>query len=183
MDLTQNYFELFGLPQAFAVNNDLLSKHYRQLQQELHPDKFVRRGASEQRLAVQFASFVNNAFQTLKSPLLRAEYLLELAGHPLNNDSLTIRDSEFLLQQMQWREVLADLDEAIQKTKTESVAASRQLLDLQQQVDEKRGLILNEFDKNFTRKDFAAAGQQAAQLHFVEKMSSSIESLEDRLLE
>lgn len=183
MNLTQNYFELFGLPQLFAVDHELLSGNYRRLQQELHPDKFARQGAGEQRLAVQFAAFVNGAYQALKSPLLRAEYLLELAGYPLKSDALTVKDSEFLLQQMEWRENLADLSEAIKTAEPESVDASRQLADLRKAVGEKRDLLLSQLDKNFKQQQFKAASQQVVQLHFVEKLISSMEGLEELLSE
>jgi len=48
------------------------------LQQEFHPDRFASKGDVDKRLAVQTASLINQAYDTLKSPLKRAQYLLEL---------------------------------------------------------------------------------------------------------
>ncbi|MEO0444009.1 MAG: Fe-S protein assembly co-chaperone HscB, partial [Pseudomonadota bacterium] len=78
-NLAKNYFELFGLRPTFELDKQQLSQQYRQLQKKVHPDKFASHSSSEKRLSLQFTSFINNAFHVLKSPLLRAEYLLELS--------------------------------------------------------------------------------------------------------
>ena len=182
MDFSQNYFQIFGLPQSFSVDTDLLAKNYRQLHKELHPDKFASKTASEQRLAVQFASHINSAYQTLKSPLSRAEYLLELSKCPVNSETLTVKDTEFLLKQMEWRETLADLSADAKSVPVDRQEANRQLYDLQQEVDQKRNQLLDNFDASFQQEAFSEAIEQVAQLHFVEKARSSIEDLEHRLL-
>ena len=105
----QNYFELFGLPNSFSLDNSALAQTYRALQQAVHPDRFANQGEQAVRLAMQKTAQINDAFATLKSPLLRAEYMLSLAGVELRNEQQTMRDSHFLMQQMEWRETLADL--------------------------------------------------------------------------
>ena len=80
MSLTQNFFELFDIPVAFQIDSGLVAERYRKLQQALHPDRFANASDSERRLSVQRTAQVNEAFQTLKSPLLRARYLLQLKG-------------------------------------------------------------------------------------------------------
>ena len=109
MDFSQSYFELFGIDQGFDIDRQQLAHQYRQLQKKLHPDNFADKSAAEQRLSVQFASHINLAYQVLNKPLSRAEYLLELSGYPLNSDTLTIQDGEFLFKQMDWREELSEL--------------------------------------------------------------------------
>ena len=80
MDLTQNHFELFGLPVAFDIDSQQLAERYRELQRTLHPDRYASASAQEQRLAVQYSGLVNEAYSTLNRPLSRALYLLGLAG-------------------------------------------------------------------------------------------------------
>lgn len=177
MDLTQNYFELFGLPVQFGVDQKHLRQQYRELQTQFHPDKFASKSSSEKRLAEQFSGLINSAYQTLGSPLMTAEYLLELAGHPINNENLTIDDGSFLFKQMEWRESLSDLKvedavktEKILATLTKEVAAQRQ--DLTQQ-------FMTEFDQNH----LSQCTQVIAKWHFVEKMQTEIERLEDAVFE
>jgi len=80
MDIAQNFFELFGLDASFDLDLQLLSERYRELQREHHPDRHAHKGEREQRLAVQATAHLNEAFETLKTPLLRAQYLLKLEG-------------------------------------------------------------------------------------------------------
>ena len=104
--LKQNYFELFGLEPGFEVDLSAIAESYRELQRAVHPDRFASASDQERLLSVQQAAHVNEAYQTLKSPLLRARYLLELQGIALN-DTDTTMDPMFLMEQMELRESLA----------------------------------------------------------------------------
>ena len=106
MDLSSNYFELFGLPQKYEVDRTQLSEKYRMLQQQFHPDRFVNGSEQERRLSLQMASRINEGSRVLRDPIARARYLLELEGVDLGTDSQTLRDPEFLMEQMELREAL-----------------------------------------------------------------------------
>ena len=68
MALTQNHFELFGLPVAFDVDVHQLAERYRQLQRASHPDRYANASDRERRLSIQHAAQVNDAFQTSNLP-------------------------------------------------------------------------------------------------------------------
>ena len=104
----QNHFELFNLTPAFNLDLAQLDRAYREVQMRVHPDKFVSAGSAEQRVAMQWATRANEAYQTLKNPLQRATYLCELNGVGLNAESNTTMPSGFLMQQMEWREELCE---------------------------------------------------------------------------
>ena len=72
MNQNQNHFELFGLPARFAVDAAALEARYHELQREVHPDRFAAAPEAERRVSMQRATRVNEAYQTLKSPLRRA---------------------------------------------------------------------------------------------------------------
>lgn len=103
-----NYFQLFDLPQRFAVDLDALNAIYRRLQAEVHPDRFASATDAERLLSLQKATQVNEAYQTLKTPLSRARYLLQLKGVDTQEESNTVMPAEFLMQQMEWREALEE---------------------------------------------------------------------------
>ncbi|MGD8998790.1 MAG: Fe-S protein assembly co-chaperone HscB [Granulosicoccaceae bacterium] len=105
----RNYFDLFDLPVSFDVDNAVLTEHYRELQRRVHPDKFANATDRERRLSVQQAALINEAFQVLKSPLSRARYLLGLHGLEINDESNTVMDGAFLMQQMELRESLEEI--------------------------------------------------------------------------
>lgn len=71
-----NHFELFGLPFLFALDNQELSTQFRELQRHFHPDNFAMASERDRMMAMQKAAQINDAFQTLKNPISRAEYML-----------------------------------------------------------------------------------------------------------
>lgn len=118
--LAHNHFALLGLPQQFAIQPSQLEASWRALQAKVHPDRYATASAAEKRIAMQWASQVNEAYRILRSPLRRARYLCELAGHSVQAESNTAMAPAFLMQQMAWREAL----EALQSNPDESALAA-----------------------------------------------------------
>jgi len=108
----QDHFSLFGLPRAQGVDVDRLDVLYRDIQARVHPDKHAHLSDGEKRMAMQWATQVNEAWQTLRDPLRRARYLLQLAGHDVGLESNTAMPAEFLMAQMELREQVAEAKEA-----------------------------------------------------------------------
>ena len=108
MNLASTDFELFDIAPRFALDRAALDTRWRALQAEVHPDRFAAQGAAAQRIAMQWAVRVNEAYQRLKDPIKRAAYLCELAGFPINAHNNTAMPAGFLMQQMEWREALDD---------------------------------------------------------------------------
>lgn len=108
MNLSANYFELFGLPVRFALDKVALDKAYRDLQAQVHPDRFAHAGPTEQRVSMQWATHANEAYNALRKPLPRARYFLELHGVNMGAESNTAMPAEFLIEQMEWREAVEE---------------------------------------------------------------------------
>jgi molecular chaperone HscB len=104
-----NYFELFSLSPVYDIDTVLLSERYRDLQRAVHPDKFANASEQDKRIAVQRTAQVNDGYNTLKHPILRAEHMLSLKGIDLSHESTTVKDTQFLMQQMEWRESLEEI--------------------------------------------------------------------------
>ncbi len=108
MDLSADFFKLFGLTPGFRLSLSELDSRYRDVQAQVHPDRFINAGDAERRLSMQWATRANEAYLTLKKPLERARYLLELAGCDLQAESNTAMPAEFLMEQMEWREAVME---------------------------------------------------------------------------
>lgn len=104
----QNHFELFGLRPLFDIDMDALEAAFHSVQGRVHPDKFVSASALEKRIAMQWSTRATEAYQVLKHPLKRAQYICELHGVSLELASNTMMPPDFLSQQMVWREALAE---------------------------------------------------------------------------
>src|SRR6266850_6077128 len=106
--LTSSHFELFGLAPAFALDLGRLDAAYRDIQAKVHPDRFAHAGDAERRASMQMTTRVNEAYRTLKSPVQRAKYLLELHGVDVGFETNTAMPREFLMEQMELREQLEE---------------------------------------------------------------------------
>ena len=74
----QNYFELFDLETSFFIDDNELKSSYRKEVSRFHPDNYATKSESEKLQALQNTSLLNTAFNSLKTPLNRASYLLKL---------------------------------------------------------------------------------------------------------
>lgn len=166
--LQANDFELFGLPQQFALDRGQLDDTWKALQREAHPDRFAAEGAAAQRVAMQWSVRINEAYQRLKDPLKRAAYLCELGGAPIGAEDNTAMPAAFLMQQMEWREAL---DEAQGASDIDALDA--QVRAARQQALARCGELLD------GAQDYAAAAAQVRALMFIERFARDI----DRRLE
>jgi molecular chaperone HscB len=108
----KNHFELFGLAPAFALDLDHLDRAYRDIQAEVHPDRYAHAGDAERRASMQMTTQVNEAYRILRSPVQRAKYLLELNGVDVGFETNTAMPPEFLMEQMELREKLEEARDA-----------------------------------------------------------------------
>nr|WP_241664420.1 Fe-S protein assembly co-chaperone HscB [Ningiella ruwaisensis] len=105
-----NYFDLFNLPEQFDIDLQKLKAQYQLLQKITHPDRFVNASDQEKRLYLQKNAQVNDAYSVLQSPVKRGEHLLSLRAYKLADEQQTMGDTDFLMQQMQLREQLAEAE-------------------------------------------------------------------------
>jgi molecular chaperone HscB len=162
----ENHFVLFQLTPAFAIDTAQLDAAYRELQSRVHPDKFAAATDTEKRIAMQWATRANEAYQTLKNPLKRASYLCELNGVDLGIESNTSMPSAFLMQQMEWREALDDARHAKDFAALEALDVALRAA-RRQQLDDIGGLLdSGRYDE---------AGARVRQLMFVEKFGEEVE--------
>jgi molecular chaperone HscB len=104
-----DHFSRLGLAIAYDVDVSKMEQQYFGLQRKLHPDRFGAKSAKEKALSQQQATQLNDAYETLKDPLKRAAYLLELLGQKVNlHGSVTISDPILLMEQMERREAIAE---------------------------------------------------------------------------
>lgn len=168
MKLDSDDFELFGLPRRQAVDRAQLDARWKALQAEVHPDRFAAEGGAAQRVAMQWAVRVNEAYARLKDPLKRAAYLCELHGAAIEAENNTAMPAGFLMHQLQWREALDEADgtAAVEALNDEVLAWRREALaELERTLDE--------------RRDWPAGAQQVRALMFVERFAQDL----DRRLE
>lgn len=170
-----NPFALFDLPVAFQVDSALLNERYLALQKSLHPDNFSAASAQEQRLAMQKSAEINDALRILKDPIARADSIILLnTGEQENPEEKSSKDIGFLMQQMEWREILENIEN--RKDTDELTAFTKE-------IDQIRHAILSELSTALTEQQWDIARAITDKLRFIKKLQTEIERVEEILLD
>jgi molecular chaperone HscB len=156
--VTPDPFALLGFAPAFEIDLAALEKAYFERSRELHPDRFASAPAAERVVALSKARALNDAYQILKKPVPRAEYLLVRAG-------LTIGDNErldpaFLMEILELREELALARHA---GKTADVQR------LQAAMATRRRAVLDQLPALFAANDLLALKEQLIVLRYLDR--------------
>ncbi|MGR5111648.1 MULTISPECIES: co-chaperone HscB [Vibrio] len=169
-----NHFELFGLPSQFKLDGSLLSSQFRELQKRFHPDNFATASERDRLMAVQKAAQINDAYQILKQPISRAEYLLAEKGIEIRGEQQTMQDPMFLMEQMELRE---ELEEIADSSDPESA-----LFDFDSKVSKMYKQHLASVEKELDNSLWPEAADRVRKLKFIAKLKNEIELVEDKLL-
>lgn len=172
VSLKDSHFDLFHLPARFALDEQTLDAAYRAVQSQVHPDRFAAAGDAQKRIAMQWATRANEAYQTLRDPLKRATYLLHLRGVDVGAENNTAMEPAFLMQQMEWRERIEDAAGAKNVDALDALLA--ELRDERRARLAKLGALLD------SGSDQGAA-EAVRQLMFVERVSAEIGAQIERL--
>lgn len=171
--VAENYFALFELPQAFALDASALDTRWRQMAARVHPDRFATASPAERRVAMQWASTINEGYRVLKSPLLRARYLCEQSGCDLQTESNTRMDGSFLMRQMEWREALDDA-----RASADPEAFSRLASDIHQARVQMQASVADLIDRE---RNFEAAAGKVREWMFIDKLAAEVQSASHEL--
>ncbi|TBU94444.1 co-chaperone HscB [Phytopseudomonas dryadis] len=166
------HFALFELQPSFNLDLEQLATRYRELARSVHPDRFADASEREQRLALERSASLNEAYRTLRSDSQRARYLLAMRGPELPLE-VTVQDPEFLMQQMQWREELEELQDDADLA---GVAAFKRRLKVAQQALNERFAVC--WDDVERREE---AERLMRRMQFLDKLSHEVRQLEERL--
>jgi molecular chaperone HscB len=167
LEFSRNHFELLGLPVAYAVDDTRLESGYRALQSQVHPDRYAAATEAERRVAMQWATRANEAYRTLRDPVDRARYLLSLKGFDTGEESNTAMPPDFLMQQMEWREAVAQ---------ARGASDSARLEGLHGDIGEERAAMLRQLERAIDAdSNYEAGCSLVRKLRFLEKLEEEIE--------
>ena len=172
-------FATFGLTPAFELDLSELEQRHRELSRALHPDRYAGRGASERRQALGKAIEVNEAWRQLKSPVKRAEALLERLGLAVSEEQEPKPAPEFLMEVMERREELADARRAADAARVEQLA---------DQARKERERVLGELGALFGRALGSGSSMgpellsRVGELRYFERFLEEVSAIQDEIL-
>jgi molecular chaperone HscB len=166
----KNHFELFGLTPAYALDLVHLDGAYRDIQSKVHPDRYANAGDAERRASMQMTTQVNEAYRTLKSPVRRAKYLLELNGVDVGFETNTAMPREFLMQQMELRDRLEQARDADALGLLE-----KELFALKESMEARIAEFID------GRRDYGGAAGPVRELMFLERLDEEVNAAYEAL--
>lgn len=172
-DLSQNYFELFGLEPTFDIDRERLQHQQRSLQASFHPDRHVNASDQDKRLSMQLASWINQAYETLQDPVKRTRYLLEVSGAEIPDDSTTTADTEFLMEQIELREQVdacRQHEDGLQRSEH-----------IEMQLQRRASKLGDEFVAVFEKGDYASATIVYRKMQFIQRIQQQLDELQFEL--
>ena len=170
---SKNYFEIFGIPVSYVVDLNQLSDINRELQKQFHPDRFAAEGEDATRLAMQKTSLINQAYEALKDSIARGQYLLKMKGIDMQGDTDTSMDPMFLMEQMEFREAIAEVqtkDDPLHMLDSMATDVKQKLQQLQQQ-----------FANDYSNDHLQAARDTVRKMQFLIKAQKEITSISEQL--
>lgn len=167
------YFELFGLTPQFNLDLAKLETNYRSIQSASHPDRFVTASPAEKLRSMQTATLANQAYQALKNPANRAQYLLALQGVDAIAEANTAMPADFLMQQMEWREAIDDAKQAKNIDALDDL-----LIEMQQEAKVLQTKLVDLID---VEKNLALATDATRKLIFIDKVCADIRKIIEQL--
>jgi molecular chaperone HscB len=167
-----DHFERLGLPRSFDLDADRLDHSYFDAQRQLHPDRFATRTPRERTFSQLQAVSLNEAYETLKDPVSRAEYLISLAGMEVVPEGCSLVNEQELLQEvMERREALAEAE------------AAEVVAELEDEARRDTDGCLRGLSVAFTGGNFAGASRLVTRLKYLGKFTQECRGRRARLAE
>jgi len=166
-----DHYQRLGVEMTFDVDVPALDRVYFDLQRQLHPDRFATKAAKERALSQQQATALNDAYETLKDPLKRADYLVHLKGvNVLPEGCNLVQDQSILIEAMEMRERLASAN-----SMADVGALSRET---KAEIDD----VVAGLSLAFKGDDIEGACQLTTRLKYLHKMMGEVRQVRARLM-
>ncbi|KAJ3441894.1 iron-sulfur cluster co-chaperone protein hscb [Anaeramoeba flamelloides] len=158
-----DYFELLGVEKRFDLDINKLNDSFKNLQKQVHPDKFHFRGGEEHKFSKKISTNINRAYKTLKKDNLRAKYMLELNG--VSSEGKIIHDPELLMDALEKRQLIETAENPL-------------LEKLQTENEKEKKEIKRKLTNAFLEKNIPEAENYTIKLQYLVKLE---EQLNDKL--
>jgi len=163
MTVFTEFFSLLSILPAFDLDQNTLETQYFSAQRRFHPDRFVGKPDAERIAALQQSVNINNAYETLKDPLKRAQYLLLLQGIFVGSEKDTIKpEPETLMEIMELR------------VNIEAATTSSQLYTIADELEETRQRLMRLISVAYDKEQWDKMAQLVLKLGYVQKVSEDI---------
>ncbi len=168
------YYDALGLAPKLSLDADDLKKRFYERSREWHPDRFARRGADEQKKALDMTAMLNDAIRTLRDPISRAEYFLEEHQLPPTKTP----PPELLEEVFELNMALEELREGDESARGQLVDAEKRFVDMRAEIDGGLAALFHSYD---AKQDAGALAEIRAALDRRRYISNLVRDVEKEL--
>ena len=156
-----NPFEIFGLKPQFRIDKQKLDEKYFEIQKKVHPDRFASASDAEKRVAQQWATLINDAYQKLSDPIPCGQVRCALRGPTSDEESSCSISEEFLFEQLERREAIAD---------AKGAGDTAELEVMKKAIEKEKNELLNEVADAFdVKSDVSLAAEDLKKVMFLNR--------------
>jgi molecular chaperone HscB len=141
-----DYFRFFGFEPAFSLDGAELERRFYSISRQLHPDLFFRALSRERQLSLEATAILNDAYRTLRDPVLRAEYLLTELGEAPGEKDRQGAPPELLEEVFELNELVEELRHGDASTRPRVEQAHRRFLALRAEADRELEGLYRRYD-------------------------------------
>lgn len=176
LNIRPDYFAFLQLPRHYHIDLKQLEQLYYQLSRQFHPDFFFNASESERQYSMERSSLLNDAYRTLRDPLKRANYLLEIYG--LKTSERKAKTPPDLLSEIfELNEQLEELRAAKKNRDSAEIAVLKpQVLATEEMLKQRAATLQRQIDDNFLHWDNFAEGAAERRL-LLEKVNEALSQL------
>lgn len=124
-----DYFDLLGMPRQYEIDLERLRKNFLALNRRIHPDFFSTEEEDVKAASMRIAAQINSAYETLRDPVQRAEYILHICGGSSSNEDKSV-PTDLLGTVMMLRD---EIDEAKQENDQAAIKILMERITVRQQ--------------------------------------------------
>ena len=172
-----DYFTCLGLPRLLTIDSEQLEEKYYEMSRSFHPDYFQRKTEVEQEISLRNSALLNTAYRTLKDPVRRAEYLVQLeAGNAKdirNSPPAELFEEILALQEdlEEFESLTQDQDSTQREELRRKITDDRTMLEQRQKDMEQRlTSLFTTWDKLQAREDHDKSSLKEHKLKILQEM-------------
>ncbi len=140
-----DYFEFLGMERRLSIDPADLERRFYQLSRLLHPDRYVRRSATERQNSLEATAILNDAYRVLRDPVRRAEYVLK--ENPATSSDRLPAPPELLEEVFELNVSLEALREGDESARPQLAEAHERFLAMRRQADGSLEELFRESDQ------------------------------------
>ncbi|MCX6621426.1 MAG: Fe-S protein assembly co-chaperone HscB [Acidobacteria bacterium] len=140
-----DYFEFLGIERRLSLDPKALEQRFYQLSRLLHPDRYVRRSATERQYSLEATAILNDAYRVLRDPVRRAEYVLK--ENPAASTARLAAPPELLEEVFELNMALEELRSGDEEARPQLTGAHQRFLAMRSEADKALEVLFRESDQ------------------------------------